>query len=394
MDLFKVLEMIGGLALFLYGMHVLGEGLSRMSGGKLEKILEKLTSTPLMGALLGAGVTAIIQSSSATTVMVVGFVNSGIMKLKQAVGIILGANVGTTITAWMLSMNSIDGGTFILKLLKPSSFAPILGIIGVAIIMMSKRDKMKDLATIMVGFTVLMLGMDIMSGAVSGLKDVPEFTQILTMFSNPILGLVAGLVLTAIIQSSSASVGILQALCTTGAVSYATAIPVIMGQNIGTCVTALISSIGASKDARRAALIHLYYCITKTSVFMIGFYVIHSFVDFAFMSDSISSAGVAVVHSLFNIVACIIFLPFSQVFVKLVYLTIPEKEETVVLTAEEQELRSLDVRFLDTPGLALSYAKKAVLSMAQIAKKSIDYSMELLKVYDEEKAAEVVRLES
>ena len=394
MDLFKVLEMIGGLALFLYGMHVLGEGLSRMSGGKLEKILEKLTSTPLMGALLGAGVTAIIQSSSATTVMVVGFVNSGIMKLKQAVGIILGANVGTTITAWMLSMNSIDGGTFILKLLKPSSFAPILGIIGVAIIMMSKRDKMKDLATIMVGFTVLMLGMDIMSGAVSGLKDVPEFTQILTMFSNPILGLVAGLVLTAIIQSSSASVGILQALCTTGAVSYATAIPVIMGQNIGTCVTALISSIGASKDARRAALIHLYYCITKTSVFMIGFYVIHSFVDFAFMSDSISSAGVAVVHSLFNIVACIIFLPFSQVFVKLVYLTIPEKEEPVVLSAEEQELRSLDVRFLDTPGLALSHAKKAVLSMAQIAKKSIDYSMELLKVYDEEKAAEVVRLES
>lgn len=394
MDLFKVLEMIGGLALFLYGMHVLGEGLSRMSGGKLEKILERLTSTPLMGALLGAGVTAIIQSSSATTVMVVGFVNSGIMKLNQAVGIILGANVGTTITAWMLSMNSIEGGTFILKLLKPSSFAPILGIVGVAIIMMSKKDKMKDLATILVGFTVLMLGMDIMSGAVSGLKDVPEFTQILTMFSNPVLGLLAGLALTAIIQSSSASVGILQALCTTGAVSYATAIPVIMGQNIGTCVTAMISSIGASKDARRTALIHLYYCITKTSVFMIGFYILNAIMKFSFMTESISSAGVATIHSLFNIIACVVFLPLSQMFVKMVYLTIPEKEEPVVLTAEEQELRTLDARFLDTPGLALSHAKKVVLTMAQMAKKSIDLSMALLKEYDTDKAAEVVRLET
>lgn len=394
MDLFKVLEMIGGLALFLYGMHVLGEGLSRMSGGKLEKILEKLTKTPIMGALLGAGVTAIIQSSSATTVMVVGFVNSGIMKLSQAVGIILGANVGTTITAWMLSMNSIDGGTILLKLLKPSSFAPIMGIVGVAIIMVSKKDKLKDLATILVGFTVLMLGMDIMSGAVSGLKDVPEFTQILTMFSNPILGMLAGIALTAIIQSSSASVGILQALCTTGAVGYATALPVIMGQNIGTCVTALISSIGASKDARRAALIHLYYCITKTSTFMIVFYSLHAALDFAFMETAISSAGVAMVHSVFNIAACIIFLPFSQLFVKMVYLTIPEKEEVVVLSAEEQQLRTLDTRFLDTPGLALSHAKKVVVTMAQLAKKSIDYSIDLLKTYDEDKAKEVVRLET
>ncbi|MBQ7360307.1 MAG: Na/Pi cotransporter family protein [Lachnospiraceae bacterium] len=394
MDLFNVLEMIGGLALFLYGMNVLGEGLSRMSGGKLEKILEKLTSTPIMGALLGAGVTAIIQSSSATTVMVVGFVNSGIMKLKQAVGIILGANVGTTITAWILSLNDLEGGSFVMRLLKPSSFTPIMAIVGVGILMMSKKDKMKDLATILVGFAVLMIGMDIMSGAVSGLKDVPEFTKILTMFSNPILGLLAGLILTAIIQSSSASVGILQALCTTGAVGYATAIPVIMGQNIGTCVTALLSSIGASKDARRAALIHLYYCITKTSTFMIVFYTLHAIIDFPFMAGTISSAGVAVVHSLFNIVACIIFLPFSQMFVKLVYLTIPEKEDPVVLTAEEQELRSLDARFLDTPGLALSHAKKVVLSMAAMAKKSINYSVELLKDYSEEKAAEVVRLET
>lgn len=393
MDLFKVLEMIGGLALFLYGMHVLGDGLSKMSGGKLEKILERLTSNPVMAVLVGAGVTAIIQSSSATTVMVVGFVNSGIMKLKQAVGIIIGANVGTTITAWILSLNGIEGGTFITKLFKPSSFTPVMAIIGVAILMFSKKDKKRDLATILVGFAVLMIGMDTMSGAVSGLKDVPEFTQILTMFSNPILGMLAGLVLTAIIQSSSASVGILQALCSTGAVGYAIAIPVIMGQNIGTCITAMISSVGASKDARRAALIHLYYNIIKTGLFMAVFYSVDAVVHFAFMDQSITALGVAVVHSLFNIAACIVLLPFSNVIVKLVYLTVPEKEHPVVLSAEEQELRTLDERFLDTPGLALTHAKKVVLSMAMMAKKSIDYSMELLRNYDGEKALEVARLE-
>lgn len=394
MDLFKVLEMIGGLALFLYGMHVLGEGLSKMSGGKLEKILERLTSNPVMAVLVGAGVTAIIQSSSATTVMVVGFVNSGIMKLKQAVGIIIGANVGTTITAWILSLNGIEGGTFVTKLFKPSSFTPVMAIIGVAILMFSKKDKKRDLATILVGFAVLMIGMDTMSGAVSGLKDVPEFTQILTMFSNPILGMLAGLVLTAIIQSSSASVGILQALCSTGAVGYAIAIPVIMGQNIGTCITAMISSVGASKDARRAALIHLYYNIIKTSLFMIVFYSIDAVVNFAFMDQAISALGVAVVHSLFNIAACIVLLPFSNLIVKLVYLTVPEKEQAVILTAEEQELRTLDERFLDTPGLALTYAKKVVLSMAMMAKKSIDYSIRLLTDYKTEEATEVVRLET
>lgn len=394
MDLFKVLEMIGGLALFLYGMHVLGEGLSRMSGGKLEKILERLTSNPVMAVLVGAGVTAIIQSSSATTVMVVGFVNSGIMKLKQSVGIIIGANVGTTITAWILSLNGIEGGTFVTKLFKPSSFTPVMAIIGVAILMFSKKDKKRDLATILVGFAVLMIGMDTMSGAVSGLKDVPEFTQILTMFSNPILGMLAGLVLTAIIQSSSASVGILQALCSTGAVGYAIAIPVIMGQNIGTCITAMISSVGASKDARRAALIHLYYNIIKTSLFMIVFYSIDAVVNFAFMDQAISALGVAVVHSLFNIAACIVLLPFSNLIVKLVYLTVPEKEQAVILTAEEQELRTLDERFLDTPGLALTHAKKVVLSMAMMAKKSIDYSIRLLTDYKTEEAAEVVRLET
>ena len=258
MDLFSVLTMIGGLALFLYGMEMLGDGLKKASGGKLEMILEKLTSNKLMAVLLGAGVTAVIQSSSATTVMVVGFVNSGIMKLSRAVGVILGANVGTTVTAWFLSLTEVEGTSFILKLFKPTSFSPVLAIIGVAILMMSKKEKKKNMATIMVGFAILMFGMDTMSGAVKPLANSPEFSKILLMFSNPVLGMLVGLILTAVIQSSSASIGILQALCVTGAVSYSTAIPILMGQNVGTCVTALISCMGASRNAKRAALIHLY----------------------------------------------------------------------------------------------------------------------------------------
>ena len=259
MDIFILLSLIGGLALFLYGMEVLGDGLKKASGGKLEIILEKLTSNKLMAVLLGAGVTAVIQSSSATTVMVVGFVNSGIMKLSQAVGVILGANVGTTITAWFLSLTGVEGSNFFLQLLKPSSFSPVLAIVGVAILMTSKKEKQRDIATIMIGFAVLMFGMDTMSDAVKPLADIPEFTNLLLMFSNPILGMLVGLILTAIIQSSSASIGILQALCISGAVSYSTAIPIIMGQNVGTCVTALLSSTGAGKNAKRAALVHLYY---------------------------------------------------------------------------------------------------------------------------------------
>ena len=250
MDFFSVLTLIGGLALFLYGMHLLGDGLSKASGGRLESILERLTSNPIKAVLVGAGVTAVIQSSSATTVMVVGFVNSGIMRLEQAVNVIIGANVGTTITAWLLSLAGIEGKNFFLQLLKPSSFSPILAIIGVCLITFSKKDKKRDIGAIMAGFAILMIGMDTMSSAVKPLANVPEFAQVLVMFSNPILGMLAGLILTAIIQSSSASVGILQALSQTGSVGFATAIPVIMGQNIGTCVTALISSIGASKDAK------------------------------------------------------------------------------------------------------------------------------------------------
>lgn len=394
MTIFNVLTMIGGLALFLYGMHMLGEGLAKASGGRLESILEKLTSNPVKAVLVGAGVTAIIQSSSATTVMVVGFVNSAIMKLEQAVNVIIGANVGTTITAWILSLDGIESTSFVLKLFKPSSFAPVLAIIGVCLISFSKREKKKDVGTILAGFAILMIGMDTMSGAVKPLADVPEFGQILTMFSNPILGMLAGLIITVVIQSSSASVGILQALCKTGAVSYATAIPVIMGQNIGTCITAMISSIGASKDARRAALLHLYYNILNTSSFMIVFYAVDYFVDFAFMESSISALGVAVVHSLFNIVACIVLLPFSKLLVKMVYITVPDKELEAELSPEEQELRALDARFLDTPGLAIEQSKNVAVTMAYYAQKSIEMAMDLLKNYDKEKAEAVVKLES
>ena len=393
MDIFDILSMVGGLALFLYGMHMLGEGLAKASGGRLESILEKLTNNPVKAVLVGAGVTAIIQSSSATTVMVVGFVNSAIMTLEQAVNVIIGANVGTTITAWILSLDGIEGTSLLLRLFKPSSFAPVLAIIGVCLVSFSKKEKKRDVGTILAGFAILMIGMDTMSSAVKGLGEVPEFRQWLVMFSNPILGMLAGLIITAVIQSSSASVGILQALCKTGAVSYATAIPVIMGQNIGTCITAMISSIGASKDAKRAALLHLYYNIIKTVSFMSVFYLIDYFVDFAFMETSISGLGVAVVHSLFNIAACIVLLPFSKLLVKMVYITVPDKEKGAVLTLEEQELRALDARFLDTPGIAIEQSKNVAVAMAHYAQKSIEMAVDLIRSYDKDKAEEVVKLE-
>lgn len=394
MDFFSLLTMVGGLALFLYGMHLMGEGLSKASGGRLERILERLTSNPLKAFLVGAGVTAVIQSSSATTVMVVGFVNSGIMRLEQAANVIIGANVGTTITAWLLSLSGIEGGSFLIQLFKPSSFSPILAIIGVGLLTFSKKDKQKDIGTIMAGFAILMIGMDTMSDAVKPLAEVPEFTQVLTMFSNPILGMIAGLVLTAVIQSSSASVGILQALCKTGAVGYATAIPVIMGQNIGTCITALISSVGASRDAKRAALLHLYYNILKTSLFMAVFYSLNAVLHFSFLNTAISPLGVAVVHSAFNIAACIVLLPFSKFLVKLVYFTVPEKMQEETLSPVDLELKTLDARFLDTPGLAIDRSRQVAITMAHYAQKSIDIAMGLLQNYDAEQAAEVEKLES
>ena len=395
MDIFILLSLIGGLALFLYGMEVLGDGLKKASGGKLEIILEKLTSNKLMAVLLGAGVTAVIQSSSATTVMVVGFVNSGIMKLSQAVGVILGANVGTTITAWFLSLTGVEGSNFFLQLLKPSSFSPVLAIVGVAILMTGKKEKQRDIATIMIGFAVLMFGMDTMSDAVKPLADIPEFTNLLLMFSNPILGMLVGLILTAIIQSSSASIGILQALCISGAVSYSTAIPIIMGQNVGTCVTALLSSTGAGKNAKRAALVHLYYNLIITSGFMILFYAVNAVVPFRFLQDPASALGVAVFHTTFNAIAVVVMFPFSSVLEKLAYLTIPQtKEELEVRETAKGEIQLLDARFLDTPGLALEHCRNAAQDMAGYAREALFLSMELIDKFNKKAADRVIELEN
>lgn len=393
MDIFGFLTMLGGLALFLYGMEMLGDGLKKTSGGKLEIILEKLTSNKYIAVLLGAGVTAIIQSSSATTVMVVGFVNSGIMKLTNAVGVILGANVGTTITAWILSLADMSGTGFIFQLLKPTSFSPIFAIVGVAILMMSKSEKRKNIATIMVGFAVLMFGMDTMSGAVKPLANVPEFTNILLKFSNPVLGMIVGIIVTAIIQSSSASIGILQALCMSGAVSNATAIPIIMGMNVGTCVTALISCAGTSKNAKRAAFVHLHYNIIKTVAFMVIFYTLNIFMKFAFLDEPATALGVAIIHTAFNVVAVIIMTPMSAVLEKLAYLTIPKTEDEEESDDVNKDLQILDPLFLKTPALALEHCKNAANEMANYAKESMMYAMDLFEVYDEKNAQHVVELE-
>ncbi len=392
MDIFDALNMIGGLSLFLYGMHVMGNGLSKMAGGKLEKILEKLTTKRIFAVLLGAGVTAVIQSSSATTVMVVGFVNSGIMKLSQAVGIIMGANIGTTITSWLLSLTGIEGSTIWLKLLKPSSFSPVLAAIGILFVMSRKGDsKKKDLGSIMLGFAILMFGMETMSGSVSGLADNPSFVGIMTAFSNPVLGMAVGAILTAVIQSSSASVGILQALCATGAVHYSVALPIIMGQNIGTCVTSILSSIGASKNARRAAMVHLYFNLIGTSIFMAAFYMINVFVNFTFMGDSANAAGIALIHSLFNIGATIVLFPFSNQLVKLAEATIPDGNKKEDHRVDEV---ALDERFLGRPAFAMELCRGKARDMANLVKDTMALALEVLQNYDAKKAEEVVRMEA
>lgn len=394
MDIFGILTMVGGLALFLYGMEVLGDGLKKASGGKLEIILEKLTSNKLMAILLGAGVTAVIQSSSATTVMVVGFVNSGIMKLSQAVGVILGANVGTTVTAWLLSLTGVEGSGMFLQFLKPSSFAPILAFIGVVMRSTSKRERHKVAATIMIGFAVLMTGMETMSNVVKPLAENSDFTNILLMFSNPVLGMLIGLVLTAIIQSSSASVGILQALCVSGAVSYSTAIPIIMGQNIGDCVAALLSSAGAGRQAKRAALIGLYYKIIKAAAFMIIFYTLNGIVHFTFLSKPASALGVAVIHTAFNVASVILMYPFTWVLEKLAYLTIPEsEEETLAISAVKKEIQILDPRFLNTPRVALEQCKNAAVDMANYARDALFMAIRMLDRFDKKEAGKVIELE-
>ena len=393
MNIFGVLTMAGGLALFLYGMNVMGDSLAKLSGGKLEQILEKLTSKRIMAVLLGMAVTAVIQSSSATTVMVVGFVNSGIMQLSQAVGIIMGANIGTTVTSWMLSLTGISGAGWI-NLLKPSSFSPVLAVIGIIMTMTCKdNSKKKDIGNILLGFAILMFGMETMSGAVAPLADNEKFTGMLTLFSNPLFGLLAGTVLTAVIQSSSASVGILQALCVTGAVNYATAIPIIMGQNIGTCVTAMISAIGAKKNAKRAALVHLYFNIIGTLVFMCLFYLINAFIHFEFLSQGATPVGIATIHSVFNIFATIILLPFGKGLEKLACLSVRDDKEREETIDANRDFDLLDERFLDKTSLAMEHCRMVTNNMADLSREALFKSLDLFSDFSEEKAGDVCDIE-
>ena len=380
MDLFGVLEMIGGLALFLFGMSLMGTGLEKSAGNKLKGLLERLTSKKLNGFLMGVAVTAIIQSSSATTVMVVGFVNSGIMTLKQAINIIMGANVGTTVTAWILSLAGIQGSNLFVKLLKPTSFTPILALIGIIYYMFIKNQKKKDIGLIMLGFATLIYGMEAMSAAVQPLGEMEGFRNLLLVFSNPILGVLAGAVVTGIIQSSSASVGILQALSATGQVTMGTAIPIIMGQNIGTCVTALISSVGTNKNARRAALVHLYFNIIGTLVFITLFSVLNNIFSFAFVNLAANHFYIAIAHSTFNILCTALLLPFSGLLEKLAYKTIPEDNK------HEEKVLLLDSRLFSTPSIAIKRSREVAKEMAYTAMEALKQAFTLINNYDENKA--------
>ena len=391
MDIFGVLQMIGGLCLFLFGMETMGDGLTRTSGSKLQGILGSLTSSVPKGVVLGCVVTAVIQSSSATTVMLVGFVNSGIMQLSQAIPVIMGANIGTTATAWLLSLTALDGDSVFMQLLKPMSFSPILAAVAIVFMMFMKSEKKYNIGMILIGFAVLMYGMDIMSSAVEPLKDVPEFVSILTMFSNPVLGVAAGTVFTAAIQSSSASVGILQALCLTGSVTYGTAIPIIMGQNIGTCVTAILSSIGANKGAKRVAAVHLSFNIIGTVIFLLAFYGINALVGFGFMGDVVNPANIAVIHSIFNVFSTALLLPFYKQLEKLAILVVKDAPEKKV---QDETLSLLDERFLDTPSVATMQCKKVAAKMAQLSRDSIMAAMGLIDKFDEDRFKYVDLLES
>ena len=385
MDIFSFISLFGGLALFLYGMSLMSQGLEKLAGGKLEGILKKMTSNPVKSLFLGIGITAVIQSSSAVTVMLVGLVNSGIMQLSGTVGVIMGSNIGTTVTAWILSLVGIESNNVWIKLLKPESFSPILALIGIILMMSSKTSKKKDIGSIMIGFAILMYGMDFMSDSVSPLADMPEFTSMLTAFTNPLLGILTGLVLTAVIQSSSASVGILQALTLTGGISYGMAIPIIMGQKIGTCVTALISSIGVNKNAKRVAVIHIAFNLLGTAVCLLLYFVLHFLVDLSFIEQAISPVGVAVVHSIFNITTTVLLLPFSKQLVKLA--------EGTIKTEPEKEIAFLDERLLKTPSIALQECNHITTDMAYVSKQSMMDAMDLLFSYNEKKAAGVKDLE-
>ena len=375
MDLFNVLTLIGGLCLFLFGMNIMGQALERSAGNSLQAMLGKLTTNKVAGLLTGLGVTAIIQSSSATTVMVVGFVNSGLMSLRQAINVIMGANIGTTVTAWILSLGGISGDNIVLKLLKPMSFTPVLALLGIVLYMFCKSKKKQDVGTIFLGFAVLMFGMDIMTGAVEGLADIPQFQELFLLFQNPILGVLAGAVLTAVIQSSSASVGILQALAVTGRVSYGAAIPIIMGQNIGTCITALLSSLGTNRNAKRAALVHLSFNVIGTTVWLIAFALISKLLSPALFSEAASMSGIAVAHSIFNILCTLLLLPMSSFLEKLVCKIVPDPKAP-------EAVAELDERLLTTPAIALERCRALSLEMANGSMGALKDGLGCLSSYD------------
>lgn len=382
MDIFHVLTMIGGLCLFLFGMNLMGQALERRAGNKLRTLLGKMTGKVMTGFLTGLGVTAIIQSSSATTVMVVGFVNSGLMTLRQAINVIMGANVGTTITAWLLSLAGIGSGSTWVQLLKPSSFTPVLALIGIVLYMFCKQNRKKDTGMILLGFATLMFGMETMSGAVSGLKDIPAFTNLFLMFKNPVLGVLAGAVLTAVIQSSSASVGILQALALTGSVSYAAAIPIIMGQNIGTCVTAMIASVGTNKNAKRAAVVHLMFNLIGVAVLLTVFCAVKAAIAPALFDQPASTYGIAVAHSLFNVLCTAILLPAGSLLEKLAIRLVPGGKQV-------EKPVDLDERLLATPSLALQQSRTVAVEMADCSVRSLKNALKSITDYSPELAQSI-----
>ncbi len=380
MDIFKIFQLLGGLAFFLYGMQMMGDALERKAGTRLKSILAQLTSNTFKGFLLGLVITAIIQSSSATTVMVVGFVNSGIMTLKQATGVIFGANLGTSVTSWLLSLTGIEGDNFFIQLVKPSNFTPILAFIGIVLIMFIKKNRHKDTALIMIGFAILMFGMDTMSDAVKPLAESEEFKNVLILFSNPVLGMIVGIAFTAIVQSSSASVGILQALTLTGTVTYATAVPIVMGQNVGTCVSAMISSIGATKNAKRAAVIHLSFNLISAVVWLTVYYLLETFIKFEFATQAATPLGIAVVHTVFKLLALALLMPFGKKLEQLSYVIIKPDDD------EKEKTELLDERLLSTPPVAIERCRMVTVKMAETAVGALKQSLNILFNYNEKDA--------
>ena len=387
MTIFNLFTLLGGLAFFLYGMTVMSTGLEKMAGSKLEKILKKMTSNPFKSLLLGAGITIAIQSSSAMTVMLVGLVNSGIMKLGQTIGVIMGSNIGTTLTAWILSLSGVESDNIFLQMLKPKNFSPIVALIGILLIMVAKSRKKKDVGNICVGFAILMFGMELMGSSVEGLEDMPQFTSMMTAFTNPILGVIVGAVITGIIQSSAASVGMLQALSATGTITYGIAFPIIMGQNIGTCVTSLISSIGVNKNAKRVAVVHISFNIIGTAIFLIAFFIGKTFFSLPILEETIGAVGIAACHSIFNVCTTILLLPFQKLLEKIANVIVKD-------TDEKEEYVFFDERLFKTPSVAIEECNALTIKMADIARDTIGTALRLVEKYDDKVAQDLLQSES